>query len=361
MNGINNQPSSSFDKRLQEEENKNKENALKNIYNTTQEELSNVKRKLKDNSGKISDIVFLVISSIAVLTIVGLIELIDGEFDFSRYSTISFWVEYLMIQIASWLMRILYKIVGDRKEYRENMTYHAIKKDIQKIVDYDNEKPFIDIYAEKDRINRKTIAWKNKIRYKILKICNKYKINNIVRHLNNPLNSDIDTLEPFELKSDIITLNNSKKALKVNKMIDELMRQLTKQWIDNNLDMQKVKYNNVSKTILVNGFSSNSGNDSGIGNNYQENNFKHFINDNIVGFLITAIFLFLIIPMIGSGFKKDPTAWLKFLTKAFTVFFAGIMSWWNNNQLFTKTKIKALTERNDTLNKYYKDFTKDNK
>ena len=191
-------------------------------------------------------------------------------------------------------------------------------------------------------------------------------------HFKITNNGTIPSLEPFELKSDRLYLKPLKKGIwrmfnifiilrnlrkkvkirKINQKINKYFGLLTNAWIENNLDTIKVKYSKVSKSILVNGFMPNQTvNDEA---NYKTESAKVFFSQTMPMFIFVSFIMFLIVPLFGSGLSKDLNAWGMFLTKIALVASSIFMVWLNSKSMFRATEVKAIGERNTTINKYYK-------
>lgn len=288
----------------------------------------------------------------------GLITLVDAKWDWSTYATWEFWIDYLTVQGVAWYVRIWVSRTRMRNLKFSNQIYITKENNIQDLVDKDYEKPFIDEHATLDDETRKIRAWERKNKIKLLKMTNKHRINNLTSYVKTFLNEQNGILKPFELESDkkyrLKWLNRLwvKKQAKINAKINSLIHKLAKEWITQNINTQKVKYNRVSKTILISGLvpSTKKGDDA----DYKTNSSKVFLKRTLPSFIFTAAFMFLILPLFGSGFSKEITAWLKFITKVIMIASSGIMMWLSSPDMFKETEIKATSERETTLNKYYK-------
>lgn len=343
-----------FERKLREESEKEKNKFDK----VKDKDLGINEENIKDYSF-ISDIVIFITSSLLMLGVLGFLEVINANFDWSAYLSVNFWIEYIILQATSWSARIILRNLGDRKEYRNNKDYKMLQLKMQNFVEEDSKKPFIERYSEIDDKFRKLTAFKNKQKRKLIKLSNKYRITNIVSYVYTLENNDTGDLNLFEMKSDIIHTNKwkqrrwSKKQLKVNAKMNNILNTLTKNWISQNLDTVKVKYNKVSRTILVSGFYSKE--NQYLGEDYKDNSTTEFMKMTIPTTVFAMAFMFLIIPLKDSSLSTDWEAWFKLIIKTFIVFFSGLMMWLNNPDLFRRTKQKALSERVNRLNIYSKE------
>lgn len=303
----------------------------------------------------------LVFGAISLIPL-GLVTLLSPTWNWSLYTTVLFWVDYMTVQFVSWYVRVWVFNNSMRKLMEKSPIYKNHEKNIQDFVDKDFQTPFIDTYADKDRQERKIRAFKRKIKLELIKLNNKYHINNLSQHFKLTSNGSKRAEKPFEMKSDIKYHNKlanhlwANKQLKINDKINSLFDKLTDEWIENNIDTVKVKYSEVSKTILVSGHTpSQTVNDEA---NYDPETFKVFMKFTLPTVVFISAMMFLLYPLIGSGLSDDISAWGIFFTKVLLVASGGVMIAINKRQLFKATHIKAMSERNSTLNKYYKDFTK---
>ena len=313
-------------------------------------------------------LVFAVVSLVPI----GLLTLLDPNWDWSMYLTALFWIDYLTIQGVSWYGR--WWIFSTRVRYLllVDKTYLTNEKNIQEFVDKDFEEPFIEKYADEDNHDRKVRAWRRKIKTKLIRLNNRWHINNMASHFKITQNGENIVSKPFELKSDKLYLRSLKKRFwrifngfvkfrnwrinrkitKINNKVNAKFEKLTTEWIDNNLDTIKIKYSKVSKSILVNGFTPNQTvNDEA---NYKTESAKVFLSSTMPMFIFVSFIMFLIVPLFGSGLSKDLNAWGMFLTKVALVASSIFMVWINSRKLFRATEVKASGERSGTLNKYYK-------
>lgn len=293
-------------------------------------------------------LVFAVVSLVPI----GLLTLLDPNWDWSMYLTALFWIDYLTIQGVSWYGR--WWIFSTRVRYLllVDKAYLTNEKQIQEFVDKDFEEPFIETFADEDNHDRKVRAWRRKIKSKLIRLNNRWHINNMATYFKTTQNGEISTSQPFELKSDKKIRKWYKNRL--NAKIGRLFEKLTNEWLDNNLDTIKIRYSKVSKSILVNGFTPNQTvNDEA---NYKTESAKVFLSSTMPMFIFVSFIMFLIVPLFGSGLSKDLNAWGMFLTKVALVASSIFMVWINSRKLFRATEVKASGERSSTLNKYYKKY-----
>lgn len=291
-------------------------------------------------------LVFAVVSLVPI----GLLTLLDPNWDWSMYLTAFFWVDYLTIQGVSWYGRWWIFSTRVRRLILVDKPYLKNEEQIQDFVNKDFEEPFIEQLADEDNHDRKIRAWRRKIKTELIRMNNRWHINNMASHFKTTQNGENIVSKPFELKSDKKIYVWKQKRL--NTKINVLFERLTNEWINNNLDTIKIKYSKVSKSILINGFvPTQTVNDEA---NYKTNKGKVFLSETMPMFIFVSFIMFLIVPLFGSGLSKDLNAWGMFLTKVALVASSIFMVWINSRKLFRATEVKASGERSGTLNKYYK-------
>lgn len=334
-----------FDRRLQEQEEQESRNSLQKLGDLK----GDLTEKVKKNREHIGDFLYFILFSLILVAMLGIFELLTPSYDKQMFASVLFWVDYAIIQTAIWSSRIMVKKLGDRKEYRNNKTYLSYEKNIVEKVLVDKEEPYIDELAIKEDKERKIQTFKNQQKLAIINIGIKYRINNLFEHLKHIETAEISNLTPFYLKSDISIKDRKQKRL--NSKLNELFKTLTNEWIDKNIDTQKVKYNKISRAILTSGISS-SGNNN-LGEDFKEHATREFLKLTIPTALFTMAFTFLILPLDGD-WRKDANAWFKFISKLLMVVITSIFMWVDNPMLFNRTKNKAIGERSNKLNQFYK-------
>ena len=316
----------------------------------------------------------ILVFAVMSLVPIGLLTLLDPQWSWAMYLSWLFWVDYLTIQGVSWYGR--WWIFSTRTRYLllTDTVYLKNESQIQTFVDKDHDEPFIDEYADVDNRERKTRAWRRKIKRKLIRLNNRWHINNMSEHFKLTQNGINIASTLFVLKSDKLTLWINRKGFrcifkpfvwfhnllsknkqrKLNNRINRLFGLITDDWIINNIDTIKVLYSKVSKSVLVNGFTpKQTVNDEA---NYKTDSAKVFLSETMPMFIFVSLIMFLIVPLFGSGLSKDLNAWGMFLTKIALVASSIFMVWLNSKKMFRATEVKAVSERNTTLNKYWKRY-----
>ena len=320
----------------------------------------------------VGEVFNIVVFAAVSLIPIGLLTLLDPHWDWTVYATWLFWVDYLTIQGVSWYGRWWIFSTKTRFYILTDEDYLKNENQIQDFVDKDHEEPFIGDYADEDNHERKVRAWRRKIKRKLIRINNRWHINNMSMHFKTTENGSKIVSKPFELKSDklyhhplkkklwrvfngFVRIRNWRRNIKITKLnakINAWFELLSDEWVDNNIDTIKVKYSKVSKSILVSGFTPNQTvNDE---SNYKTESAKVFLSETMPMFIFVSFIMFLIVPLFGSGLSKDLSAWGMFFTKVALVLSSIAMVWLNSRKMFKSTEVKAINERNTTLNKYWK-------
>lgn len=335
----------SFENRLKEEKEKENKGIMEKVANEKRE----LSKTVAKNRERIADIIFFIFYALIVFSMIGLLELIDASYDKNMFSSPAFWVDYASLQTAMWTSRILIRKMGDRREYRNNILYIDYQKNIKSKIDKDEETPFIDELSQIERRERKISAFKNQQRLKIINIAMKYQITNIFSGLKSIETTKIEDLERFELTSDKNIRKRKEKRL--NTKLNQLLKTLTNEWIEENIETQKVKFNDISRAILTSGVISSKSDENN--EDFKDNATREFIKMTVPSALFAMAFTFLVLPLRGD-FIKEISAWFKFIVKIMMIFFTSLMMWFDNPTLFDRTKNKAMGERSNKLNQYYR-------
>ena len=319
----------------------------------------------EDNlTNKIGELLINFALAIMTMTIIGLSELFSPDWEWGIYLTSSFWIGYLLTQSASWFARIWIYITRLRHYENTDKEYLKSQNELQKFIDKDFQEPFIEDYANADDLSRKERAWKNKQKRKIIKVANKFHITNVLPFISDIDSKDIEKTS-FELNTDKQSIKWFKydfsfrlrkrifnyKVKRYNSKLNRILKTLTKDWIDSNLETTKVKYNKVSRTILTSGYVSKK--DDSNTPNYKKNSSKIFLKYTIPSFIFISIFMFLIVPLRGE-LNNSASAWFQFITKLMIVFISGALMWYLSHEMFNATSKKSLNERVSTTNNYAK-------
>ena len=354
-------------------------NAMKGKEETKKEDLTAQKHTIDYNKLKkeitsgltswniVGELLTTFLMAIMTLILIGAPTLFDGKFDWSMYGEMSFWSRYITTQIASWFTRI-WVYSKRRNNHKKNHTeYKRSYSMITLFTSYDYKVPYIDVSVDKDLKNRKTTAWKNLQKSKLLKYIKKYELTNVVESLNAFQIVDFKGVETFYVKSNISNSKNKKsvlnsltrskkrwekKLIKISFKIQTIFYSMSTEYIEQNFDNIKVKFNNVSRSILQSGIKTP--NESLIGYNYDKRTVSTFIKEFIPTFLMFSSISFLLIPLIkGSSFVKDANAWINFGISLSIVVFSGMSIIFTSEDMFERTDLRSILSREATLKKYY--------
>lgn len=331
----------------------NEKNILKKYNEIKQDVLDEFKSRQKFIGEWLITIAFMLIT----LVVIGLPTLFTMGWDWSIYASSEFWINYFTVQFASWFTRIWILMVKTRQNKMLNVSWLKTDKSIQDYVEQDISVPFINYNCEITNRKRKIRVYKNKQKLKILKLSIKYKIENILNTLENTSHS---FTEPFKIKSGIITHNENKnvpkrlkkRLAKVEYRINQILQTLSEDYIKTNFDNIKVKYNKVSRTVLTNGYAP-SGDINEIGYSYKKKTTENFLQATLPMFLFVSAIMFLIVPLLGD-MNKDWNSWYKFITNVFLVLISAGTMYYTADELFNKTELRVLIERDDTLREFSK-------
>lgn len=346
---------------VKEQEQQQKQKEVSKRYNELRE---NLRKELKRSSRNVGQILITISFMLLTLIIVGLPTLFTMGWDWSIYASKTFWLNYFTVQLASWFTRVWILTIKNDKNKLENSMWLKTTDSIQEFVEKDKVEPFINYNCEITNKNRKIRVYRNIKKMKILKLSMKYKVENILNRLERHTTTSV---EPFKLKSSIITHNEikkpnkaqlliyafrKKKLKKVEVKINKLLELISDVYINSNLDNLKVKYNKESRSVLTTGFAPKSEN-AELGYSYKERSLKEFLSATMPMFLFVSAIMFLIVPLLGD-INNDWNSWYKFITNVFLVVVSAGTMWYTADDLFVKTKLRVLVERDDTLRTFSK-------
>ena len=338
-------------------EKQKKEEEQKNLVRQFEELKGKIKKEIKTRSWFIGEWLITIFFMILTFFIIGLPSLFKLGWDWSIYASEEFWIRYLTVQVAAWFSRVWILAVKTRRNKHLNPTWLNATESIQTFIDKDKKEPFINYNCDLTNRERKIRVFRNKQKLKILKLSIKYKVDNITNHLSSL--SHI-TFKPFELKTSINTQKRNKKPKKrllkrlkkVEYKMNALLKTLTIEYINANYDNLKVKYNRVSRSILTSGYSpKEEQNEQGY--TYKTKSVKEFFNATLPTFLFMSAIMFLLVPLIGE-LSNDWNSWFTFITNVFLVFVSMGTMWLSADELFEKTNLRVLLERDDTLRAFSK-------
>ena len=353
-------------------------NDIKNLTNKPKQDAVQLERETfkpkSRNKALYGEVFFAVILAIITLMLIGLVNLIVGSFDWGMYKTPEFWKVYITTQIGAWFTRIWVFMIRKRYHKRTHKDFRNANDRIEKYVKVDYDTPYIDKNVLQDDFNRKKHAWKNKQKRKLIKLISKYQLTNVLDNLKMYENNDFKGLERFLAQSNIkyrtTPLNAfkskikridgfEKKLEKVSYKVQSIFYKMSDEYVIQNIDILKVKYNQVSRSILTSGIDVG---DSGmIGYNYDKNTATTFVKEFIPMFLMFSAISFLIIPFLkDSSFVKDWEVWGRFIISLFTVVSAGVMMIFSSEELFETTELRSIRAREETLKTYYEKEKEEN-
>lgn len=345
-----------------------KEEETVNLVKRINETKKEILEQTKQNINVIWEVILTLIFALFTLVILGLTSLFDQGWDWKRFQSAEFWQNYFLIQSATWFSRVWILVIKNKINSRKNTEYIKSKNNIQTYIDKDFAKPFINENVTVADKNRKIRAWKNKQKLKILKISKKHRVENILNAIDLPLNLDE---EAFLIKTRIKTQPNKENPLfvikwfywfrkrhveKVQYKLNALLRTIQDDYISKNLDNLKVKYNKITRSTVTSGHTPKRDRND-LGYSFKENTVSAFLNATLPTFLLVSVFMFLILPLTGQ-MNKDADSWYRFTINVFLVFISAGMMWYTADELFVRTKLRVIREREDTLKTFYNNTIK---
>lgn len=275
-------------------------------------------------------------SLIMAFILIGVQQLAEANFNPKFFLDPDFWYEYIPYVMAIWI--IISSTVNGNKKWQSEVhgVYIKTKDDIQKHVDDNRVNPYIYEGSKIIDRRRKIEAWKSKISGKIDKLRRKSRI------------TSIDNLKDFLNNDDIIIKLKIKVFQKArNKRLrdrfKELFEYLGNEYIEQNFNNLKVKYNRVTETVLASGLKPRFG---GLGDSdFQEHNTRELFNEFGVGFIVTSLLTAVIIALDLQQKDASITTWITFGFKALMLYTYYFRASARSKPIFEKTSLKALSER----------------
>lgn len=315
----------------------------------TLDQAYNIYNKYKDTQDEATDVVQTwfskyweqVVSLIIAFFLIGIQQFAQPTFDPLFFLQPKFWYEYIPYVMAIWV--VIFSTLTSNMRWMEDSdpTYLLTKKSIQNHVDKDKETPYIYKGAKIVDTQRKIVAWRSKVSKDIDKKRKKIGIPTL-----SALRAFIDGDDKvFEGK---IKTPNRGKIIRYRAQFNELFSYLEDDYIEKYIDTIEIKYNQVNETVLVSGLLPTN-------NRTQESNFKENTSGVIfsefgVGFIISSLFsaVILALDLVQKG--ADITTWIIFIFKAFMLYTYYFRASARSRNIFQKTRLKALQERDSMLN-----------
>ena len=292
--------------------------------------------------------------------LIGIQQFAEPQFNPYFFLQAKFWYEYLPFVTALWLI-LFATTSGSFKIYMEiDLLYIQLKNEIQDHVNSDSKNPFIEIGCKIDDRERKKRTFKKKVSRELASKIKKYSIgtfDNLVKYLK------IDEVDENGEKAilsqqDILLLNginvSKKKEKRVKASLRALYDMLSDEYVEKVIDNIKIKYNQVTSSLLINGFSPRT--KETYEPNFKSNDQVEVISEFGVGQLVTMVMMFVILSLDLMTKEATVATWVFFVLKMFQLTWTYLKASMRSKPIFERTFIKALQERENTLNGYKKKY-----
>jgi len=304
----------------------------------------------------------LIISSTISLILIGLMEAVTTSFGWNFITSPSFWYRFLVFQFANIMLTLTITITLTKLKRQKDEKYNKNREELQEIAEYDKDEPFLDEETLEEDIRRKTNAWKNKIKRKRekwrLKIGDVTKISEPIEQNSEIIEvetkSDLTQIETFLINHDNFTLKEIKigvrvyrvalipfewhrviKNKKTKKNILKYNYMLGDEYIVENIESLKIKYNSVSKSKLLSDVSVN------VDENGDEplniNRTKMLVKKYGVKMLTTALITAFTGSMILEAQSLGLAGWVNIATKIFILAINSFFAIIDNDDYFQAT------------------------
>jgi hypothetical protein len=235
-----------------------------------------------------------------------------------------------------------------------------LKNQIQDHVDSDSKNAFIEIGCKYDDRDRKKRAFKRQKSRELAKKIKKYNIgtfDNLVRYfrIDEPSKNGDTVVLSHE---DTLLLNgirvSKRKEKRVKASLRALYDMLSDDYVDKVIDNIKIKYSQVTTSLLINGFSPRT--KETYEPNFKANDQVEVISEFAVGQIVTMVMMFVILSLDLMTKEATMATFVFFVLKMFQLTWTYLKASMRSKPIFERTFIKALQERENTLNGYKKKY-----
>ena len=292
--------------------------------------------------------------------LIGIQQFAEPQFNPYFFLQAKFWYEYLPFVTALWLI-LFATTSGAFKIYMEiDPLYIQLKNDIQDHVDSDSKSPFIEIGCKIDDRDRKKRAFKRQKSRELARKIKKFNIgtfDNLVKYLRiGELSKEGDTVVLSQ--QDTLLLNginvSKKKEKRVKASLRALYDMLGDDYVEKVIDNIKIRYNQVNSSLLINGFSPRT--KETYEPNFRSNDQVEVISEFGIGQVVTMILMFIILSLDLMSKEATMATFVFFILKMFQLTWTYLKASMRSKPIFERTFIKALQERENTLNGYRKKY-----
>ena len=292
--------------------------------------------------------------------LIGIQQFAEPQFNPLFFLKAQFWYDYLPFVTALWLI-LFATTSGSFKVYMEiDPLYIKLKNQIQDHVDSDSKNPFIEIGCKYDDRDRKKRAFKRQKSRELAKKIKKYNIgtfDNLVKYLKiGELDEKGQTV--ILSQQDTLLLNgirvSKRKEKRVKASLRALYDMLSDDYVEKVIDNIKIKYSQVTTSLLINGFSPRT--KETYEPNFRSNDQVEVISEFGIGQVVTMILMFVILSLDLMTKEASIATWVFFVLKMFQLSWTYLKASMRSKPIFERTFIKALQEREKTLNGYKKKY-----
>jgi len=292
--------------------------------------------------------------------LIGIQQFAEPQFNPLLFLKAQFWYDYLPFVTALWLI-LFATTSGSFKVYMEiDPLYIKLKNQIQDHVDSDSKTPFIEMGCKLDDRDRKKRAFKRQKSRELAKKIKRYNIgtfDNLVKYLKiGELDEKGQTV--ILSQQDTLLLNgirvSKRKEKRVKASLRALYDMLSDDYVDKVIDNIKIKYSQVTTSLLINGFSPRT--KETYEPNFKANDQVEVISEFAVGQIVTMVMMFVILSLDLMTKEATMATFVFFVLKMFQLTWTYLKASMRSKPIFERTFIKALQERENTLNGYKKKY-----
>ncbi len=251
--------------------------------------------------------IICVLMFILSIFIFGLMDLFIFGFDSSYIATATFWLPMLTRTFANGLILVSTVVSHINQLTDANEQIKHYKNFITLAAEKDIKTDFVEFIAE-ENLATKIKSYKAKINSKIIKLEKRASA------------KDLDQWRIYQEKGVINDIEASKYCKYVYKR-QKLLSKLTHEYIDENIDYIQIKYEIITRNMILSGCESKN-KESSKYSLINEN--KKMIRDLFPRFLITMGFTLILasmVPEINKTSLSDLSFWIKFAVNLVTLIF----------------------------------------
>ena len=347
------------------EEKKSTLEQAQQIYKRSKDEISTKAKRVYNFFSKyLSQLIMTILSFL----LIGISNFAEANYNFNFFKEAQYWFDLLIYLVAQWLIILSVTTGYFKYQKSSNKDYLKSKNEIGKFILINLDTPFIKKYADQSNKKRKINAYSKKIKEKIIKLVKKYDLGSLSSVKQEIIGGGYDYIGNKEKQRRTLK-NTLKKILSKFKIkrskdkgiekIQKLLLLIDDSYLNNNIDSIKVKHIKVSESILISGISVKRKEETE--RTFKENKGKEIAGKFGSGMLLSQALMMIFLIMNFTIKKTTKEAFLDFTFRALLLLYTYFKASAEAPDIFDKTILNAIRERENEINDYYKKFLEENK